>query len=771
MLGERLPEDEMRMVKFKLLINKFRILVLLLVSVLLLISLVPNVSIAQEDYKVIFDETRPIKREGMILETAWYGGSNFANALRSNGFSVSRISDKPLTHEKLQGYDVLIILSSRRDYSSSEIECIKDFVETGGGLFLTVDSWSGHEEFATNRIAKSFGVSFERDTTICDPTDFYSKDKKDIIRISDIKSHAITKNVSSFYFVKGTDIIVTGASNVLAYTDSDAWLDNAWGGIRNMKKDSDEITGSFPVLSEMTYGKGRIVFIGDRGLFINAWLDHLDNGQLGLNIVNWLANRPTTSIYTKSERMMVVPDEVGIEYRIAGIIVVALLLFIGLIFKIRKDKRQEKPKAIKLIEKWKVTMLTFAHIGAGLLSFFYSIAGGLASFGHNRPCQGYVFLLIFVPFCLITAMILYNLISYKKLYRKYIFILNILCALFILFCLFFWDIPEFGNFSSINDALGDGIIIMIPLSIPNIASLLIIRNYGTELIIKGKEVKGLPKRLPKTFPAELEHYYHEAEYIGEGGFAWIFSATRKDGEKVAIKIPKSSDEKTGKLFIREVSNWSTLEHENIAKLYDFNIFPIPYLEMELCDGSLGFGRRDLKEAISIIYEVAKGLKYAHEKKIVHADIKHANILIKDGKIKISDWGLSKVKRSESISVSALTPKFAAPEQILGRIDERTDIWQLGVVFYELVTGKLPFEGEDTDVINHVINDEPVPPSEINPDSKCVEHIIMKCLSKRKEERYQSIDELLGELENYKPEGETTLSNEKKGGRETVEFNK
>ena len=71
----------------------------------------------------------------------------------------------------------------------------------------------------------------------------------------------------------------------------------------------------------------------------------------------------------------------------------------------------------------------------------------------------------------------------------------------------------------------------------------------------------------------------------------------------------------------------------------------------------------------------------------------------------------------------------------------------------------------------VINDEPVPPSEINPDLKCVEHIIMKCLSKRREERYQSMDELLRELENYKPEGETTLSNEKEGERETVEFNK
>ncbi|MDI6885475.1 MAG: serine/threonine-protein kinase, partial [archaeon] len=200
-----------------------------------------------------------------------------------------------------------------------------------------------------------------------------------------------------------------------------------------------------------------------------------------------------------------------------------------------------------------------------------------------------------------------------------------------------------------------------------------------------------------------------------------------------------------------------------------NIYPVPYLEMELCNGSLGYRRRNVEEAVSIIYEVAKGLKHAHEKNIVHADIKHSNILIKDGKLKISDWGLSKVKRGKSLSVSALTPEFAVPEQILGRIDERTDIWQLGVVFYELVTGKLPFEGEYADVINHVLNDEPVAPSEINPDSKCVEHIIMKCLCKRKEERYQSVDELLKELEGYKPaSGISYISAEYKNA-ETLEI--
>jgi len=448
-------------------------------------------------------------------------------------------------------------------------------------------------------------------------------------------------------------------------------------------------------------------------------------------------------------------------------IVLSLLPLSVAIFKIRQNK--QKRLKVSLIEGWKIYGTIIMHIIALLWALVLCL-----SFAFLLKERGFWYVdapaflgisLFSASFCFIASKNLKRLLGYRKELSKNLLYLNaalpISISLFVLFLAYEVE------------ALIERVVFIIfllatPLLTPNFVSLYMTKRYGEILIVKGTEAK-----IPTSpiFPAELEQYYSDAEYIGSGGFAWVFKATRKDGKKVAIKIPAIKDEKTGAFFLREVANWSALEHENIVKLYSFNIFPVPYLEMELCDGSLGFGKRDLKEAISIIYEVAKGLKHAHEKKIVHADIKHANILIKDGKIKISDWGLSKVKRGKSLSISALTPEYAAPEQILGRIDERTDIWQLGVVFYELVTGKLPFEGKDADVINHVINDEPVPPSEINPDSKCVEHIIMKCLSKRREERYQSMDELLRELENYKPEGETTLSNEKEGERETVEFNK
>jgi hypothetical protein len=251
-------------------------------------------------YKVLFDETKLIERseggyECQISETAWYGCWNFSKLLEGNGFSVSSISTRPITYKKLKEYDVLIIFSFR-DYSEDEIDAIEKFVEEGGGLFLPIDTWRGKEEYATKKIAKRFRVSFAKEGEICDPTNYYSVSLKNVIEIFDIKPHAITVGIYSFYLVSGTYIIHTGSSNVLAYADSDAWFDDLWdeqedGTMGNMQKDADEITGPFPVLSVMDYGEGRIVFMGAKGLFMNGWLDKLDNEELGLNIVKWLGKK------------------------------------------------------------------------------------------------------------------------------------------------------------------------------------------------------------------------------------------------------------------------------------------------------------------------------------------------------------------------------------------------------------------------------------------------------------------------------------------------
>lgn len=248
---------------------------------------------------------------------------------------------------------------------------------------------------------------------------------------------------------------------------------------------------------------------------------------------------------------------------------------------------------------------------------------------------------------------------------------------------------------------------------------------------------------PKQLPLDLSDRYTESEFIGKGGFARVFKAKRKDGKYVAVKIPISLDASTGKSFIAEMQNWTLLNHPNIVKLYDFNIMPVPYFEMELCDSSLADRKKPIEcdAAAWILFNVCEGLKFTHAHRIIHRDIKPQNILLKNGIPKISDWGLSRViSESTSTSATSFTAYYAAPEQIGNKPkDERTDIWQLGVILYELVTGVLPFTGDSMlEIGMSIATKDPTPPSKINPGSMVLDAVVMKCLQKDPSKRYQSV---------------------------------
>lgn len=256
---------------------------------------------------------------------------------------------------------------------------------------------------------------------------------------------------------------------------------------------------------------------------------------------------------------------------------------------------------------------------------------------------------------------------------------------------------------------------------------------------------------PPSFPVELGPQFSDVRYLGEGGFARVFSALNLQGTPVAVKVLKTHDPKVGKLFTTEAANSSVLHHENIVRLFDYNIFPVPYLASELCDGSvereMSGAPVTVERAIEIMKQVALGLGYAHKQKILHGDIKPSNILLKEHVVKISDWGLSKLKTEQSVSIAGVTLQYAAPEELsrqFGRSDERTDIYQAGVLFYQLVTGKLPF-ADDASLIDAILQDTPIPPSQVRPISSKLETIILTCLRKHKEERYQSMEELLTDL--------------------------
>ncbi len=280
-------------------------------------------------------------------------------------------------------------------------------------------------------------------------------------------------------------------------------------------------------------------------------------------------------------------------------------------------------------------------------------------------------------------------------------------------------------------------------------------DFNVEARVEWKEKQPVKKEKPLTdFPTELAETYAEVEQIGKGGFARVFKARRRDGKKVAVKVPLSLDEATGKSFIKEIQNWTRFDHPNIVKVQDYNIMPVPFFELELCDSSLDDMKKPLEpeKAAWLIFNICEGLKYAHSQGVIHRDLKPQNILLKDGMPKISDWGLSKVM-AESSSRSALasfTLTYAAPEQISGgKKDESTDIWQIGVILYELVTGKIPFKGENiSEIAMAIVTSQPVSPSSLNPEAESLEPVITRCLKKDRTERYESAGELQRELAQY-----------------------
>jgi hypothetical protein len=263
---------------------------------------------------------------------------------------------------------------------------------------------------------------------------------------------------------------------------------------------------------------------------------------------------------------------------------------------------------------------------------------------------------------------------------------------------------------------------------------------------------------PDIFPPELADRYTSVDFLGMGGISHVFRAMRlKDGKTVAVKIPIRFDETTGKSFMKEILAWEGLRHPNIVEITEVNILPIPYVEMEFLKSVLADLKTPLpvRKAAEIITGVANGLAYAHEQGIIHRDIKPQNILLdSNGVPKISDWGMSRLIGSSAIpTIAGFSLAYAAPEQIspgkFGETDERTDIYQLGVVFYELVTGKLLFPGDDlAEASNAIISKMPVPPSEVNPLARPLDPIILKCLQKDPGDRYQSVRAMLKDLKQF-----------------------
>jgi serine/threonine protein kinase len=218
-------------------------------------------------------------------------------------------------------------------------------------------------------------------------------------------------------------------------------------------------------------------------------------------------------------------------------------------------------------------------------------------------------------------------------------------------------------------------------------------------------------------------------------------------------------------FQREAQSAGVLTHPNIVTVYDFGEDEgILYLAMEFLEGK---SLQDLVEAQGVLavetivpmYEqVCSALDHAHAHKIIHRDIKPANIMILDsGLVKVTDFGIAKMMSTGMTQAGQIlgTPNYMSPEQVKGRqIDGRSDIFALGVVLYELVTGEKPFGGQNiTTVIYKIINENPIPPRELDATiHPGLSYVIQKALAKNPEERYQTCRELADDLKNYKQLG-------------------
>ncbi len=276
-------------------------------------------------------------------------------------------------------------------------------------------------------------------------------------------------------------------------------------------------------------------------------------------------------------------------------------------------------------------------------------------------------------------------------------------------------------------------------------------------------------------------HYELLKKIGTGGMGEVFLARDKKLDRlVAVKIlveKFSGHESNLKRFIQEAKAASALNHPNILTIYDFGASgEAHYIVSEYIEGKtlreiLKRSTLKLPEILDITIQIAGALAAAHRANLVHRDIKPENIMVRpDGFVKVLDFGLAKLVEQKNKSVLGLeestglgqnqtaegvilgTVNYMSPEQARAKeVDERTDIWSLGVVLYEMLTGETPFAGETTsDTISAILSQEAPPLSRNLPGiSNDLEEIALKTLRKNREERYRNIDDLLIDLRGFK----------------------
>ena len=279
---------------------------------------------------------------------------------------------------------------------------------------------------------------------------------------------------------------------------------------------------------------------------------------------------------------------------------------------------------------------------------------------------------------------------------------------------------------------------------------------------------GAMSQMPTTFmnvATALEGRYQILKELGRGGMGIVFQAYDKDlKEQVAIKILSpllSNDAEALERMKREVSSARRITHPNVIRIHDISeISGLHFVSMEFFGGNnlrehiKQSGGLSLMEAHNIGMQICEGLAAAHSQGIVHRDLKSQNIIINaSNQIKIIDFGLASTQHMLGLTATGLimgTPEYMAPEQVAGKkVDERADIYSLGIILYELFTGRVPFTGDSAISIGfQQMKDPPTEPCKINPQVPSeIESVILKALQKDPLMRFRNVMELKEQLEN------------------------
>ncbi len=290
---------------------------------------------------------------------------------------------------------------------------------------------------------------------------------------------------------------------------------------------------------------------------------------------------------------------------------------------------------------------------------------------------------------------------------------------------------------------------------------------GTQLLSPGEisaptETIETPKE-ELTTGSTFADRYQIIEELGKGGMGNVYKVMdTKIKEKIALKLLKpeiASDKKTIERFSNELKFSRKIRHENVCQMYDLNEEKgTHYITMEYIHGEdlkrliRKMGQMSAGQAISLARQICEGLTEAHKLEVVHRDLKPQNIMVdEEGKARIMDFGIARSLKGKGMTGAGVmigTPEYMSPEQVEGKdVDQRSDIYSLGVILYEMVTGRVPFEGDTPFTIGVKQKSEiPKKPAELNSQVPSdLSGVIMKCLEKDKEKRYQSAGEVRSQL--------------------------